>query len=289
MDVDTLIDGIMDSYEKYGGINRSGAENFPNRQNVVTVLQDLQSLIFPGFKYDENIGTGNLRFVTGMKINRIISVLTSEIQKVLTFIIECKESDSNSKSSVQNSHCYKLAEKAVYALLNEIPEIRRKIQLDVQAAVAGDPAAMNNEEVILSYPGLEAIVVYRIAHFLHKNGIAIIPRIMSEHVHGKTGIDIHPGAEIGESFFIDHGTGIVIGETTVIGNNVKLYQGVTLGALSVKKELQSTKRHPTVEDDVTIYAGATILGGETVIGRGSTIGGNTWVTKSIAPGTVYTK
>ncbi|MBP5402650.1 MAG: serine acetyltransferase [Treponema sp.] len=289
MDVDTLIDGIMDSYEKYGGINRSGAENFPNRQNVVTVLQDLQSLIFPGFKYDENIGTGNLRFVTGMKINRIISVLTSEIQKVLTFIIECKESDSNSKSSVQNSHCYKLAEKAVYALLNEIPEIRRKIQLDVQAAVAGDPAAMNNEEVILSYPGLEAIVVYRIAHFLHKNGIAIIPRIMSEHVHGKTGIDIHPGAEIGESFFIDHGTGIVIGETTVIGNNVKIYQGVTLGALSVKKELQSTKRHPTVEDDVTIYAGATILGGETVIGRGSTIGGNTWVTKSIAPGTVYTK
>ena len=216
MDVDTLIDGIMDSYEKYGGINRSGAENFPNRQNVVTVLQDLQSLIFPGFKYDENIGTGNLRFVTGMKINRIISVLTSEIQKVLTFIIECKESDSNSKSSVQNSHCYKLAEKAVYALLNEIPEIRRKIQLDVQAAVAGDPAAMNNEEVILSYPGLEAIVVYRIAHFLHKNGIAIIPRIMSEHVHGKTGIDIHPGAEIGESFFIDHGTGIVIGESTVI-------------------------------------------------------------------------
>ncbi|MBR5933769.1 MAG: serine acetyltransferase [Treponema sp.] len=289
MDVDTLIDGIMDSYEKYGGINRSGAENFPNRQNVVTVLQDLQSLIFPGFKYDENIGTGNLRFVTGMKINRIISVLTSEIQKVLTFIVECKESDSNSKSSVQNSHCYKLAEKAVYALLNEIPEIRRKIQLDVQAAVAGDPAAMNNEEVILSYPGLEAIVVYRIAHFLHKNGIAIIPRIMSEHVHGKTGIDIHPGAEIGESFFIDHGTGIVIGETTVIGNNVKIYQGVTLGALSVKKELQSTKRHPTVEDDVTIYAGATILGGETVIGRGSTIGGNTWVTKSIAPGTVYTK
>lgn len=291
MDIDKLIDGVMDSYEKYGGINRSGAENFPNRQNVVSVLQDLQFLIFPGFKYDEDINAGNLRYITGMHINRIISVLTSEIQKALVFVVSQKNCDNESydKSEVENSHCYKLAEKVVFALINEIPELRRKIQLDVQAAVAGDPAAKSNEEVILSYPGLEAIVVYRIAHFLHKNGVAIIPRIMSEHVHGKTGIDIHPGAQIGESFFIDHGTGIVIGETTVIGNNVKIYQGVTLGALSVKKELQSTKRHPTVEDNVTIYAGATILGGETVIGHDSTIGGNTWVTKSVPPGTIYTK
>ncbi|MBR0154584.1 MAG: serine acetyltransferase [Treponema sp.] len=291
MDIDKLIDGVMDSYEKYGGINRSGAENFPNRQNVVSVLQDLQFLIFPGFKYDEDINAGNLRYITGMHINRIISVLTSEIQKALVFVVSQNNCDNDDydKSDVENSHCYKLAEKVVFALITEIPELRRKIQLDVQAAVAGDPAAKSNEEVILSYPGLEAIVVYRIAHFLHKNGVAIIPRIMSEHVHGKTGIDIHPGATIGESFFIDHGTGIVIGETTVIGNNVKIYQGVTLGALSVKKELKSTKRHPTVEDNVTIYAGATILGGETVIGHDSTIGGNTWVTKSVPPGTVYTK
>ena len=170
----------------------------------------------------------------------------------------------------------------------KIPEIRRKIQLDVKAAYLGDPAAHSPEEVILSYPGLEAIVVHRLAHFLFINGVPVIPRIMSEHVHGKTGIDIHPGATIGESFCIDHGTGIVIGETTVIGNNVKIYQGVTLGALSVKKDMQNKKRHPTVEDDVTIYAGATILGGETVIGKGSTIGGNTWVTKSVPAGTVLT-
>ena len=160
--------------------------------------------------------------------------------------------------------------------------------LDVAAAFRGDPAAKSNEDVIISYPGLQAITVYRIAHFLCKNGIPIIPRIMSEHIHGRTGIDINPGATIGESFFIDHGTGVVIGESTIIGNNVKLYQGVTLGALSVKKELMNKKRHPTIEDDVTIYANATILGGNTVIGKGSIIGGNTWVTESIAPGTMFT-
>ncbi|MCI6799081.1 MAG: serine acetyltransferase [Spirochaetia bacterium] len=286
MSIDILIDNIMNSYESYGGINRSGAENFPNRQNVVSVLQDLQSLIFPGFKYDEDIEPGNVRYVTGLHVNRIISILTTEIQKALVFVVQNKGTEDN---KVQSSHCFGLAEKTVFALLQEIPEIRRKIQLDVKATVAGDPAAQNQEEVILSYPGLEAIVVHRLAHFLYTKGVPIIPRIMSEHVHGKTGIDIHPGASIGESFFIDHGTGIVIGETTVIGNNVKIYQGVTLGALSVKKELQDKKRHPTVEDNVTIYAGATILGGETVIGKGSTIGGNTWVTKSVPPGTVFTK
>ena len=173
--------------------------------------------------------------------------------------------------------------------MEELPEIKRKITLDVEAVFKGDPAAKSKEEIILSYPGLEAILIYRIANFLYTNGVPIIPRIMSEYIHGKTGIDINPGATIGESFFIDHGTGIVIGETTVIGNNVKIYQGVTLGALSVKKELKNKKRHPTIEDDVTIYAGATILGGETIIGRGSTIGGNTWVTHSIPAGTVLTQ
>ena len=157
--------------------------------------------------------------------------------------------------------------------------------LDVAAIFNGDPAAKSKEEVILSYPGLQAILTYRVAHFLCVNGVPVIPRIMSEHIHGRTGIDINPGAEIGDSFFIDHGTGIVIGETSIIGNNVKIYQGVTLGALSVKKELMNKKRHPTIEDDVTIYAGATILGGQTVIGKGSVIGGNTWVTESVPAGT----
>ncbi len=150
--------------------------------------------------------------------------------------------------------------------------------------MSGDPAARSIEEIILSYPGPEAILVHRIAHFLHVRGVPIIPRIMSEYIHGKTGIDIHPGATIGESFFIDHGTGVVVGETCIIGNNVKLYQGVTLGALSVKKSMSGKKRHPTIEDDVTIYSGATILGGETVIGKGSTVGGNVWLTESVPAG-----
>ena len=160
---------------------------------------------------------------------------------------------------------------------------------NVFPAFNGDPAAKSNEEVILSYPGLEAILVHRIANFLYINGVPVIPRIMSEHVHGKTGIDIHPGASIGESFFIDHGTGVVIGETCIIGDNVKIYQGVTLGALSVKKNLQNKKRHPTIEDNVTIYANATILGGETVIGKNSIIGGNTWVTESVLENSVITQ
>ena len=169
--------------------------------------------------------------------------------------------------------------------IEEIPEIRRKIGLDVQAANAGDPAAKSNEEVIVSYPGLEAITVYRIANFLCRNGMPVIPRIMSEFAHSRTGIDINPGASIGESFFIDHGTGVVIGESCIIGNNVKIYQGVTLGAMSVKKELMNKKRHPTIEDNVTIYANATILGGNTIIGEGSVIGGNTWITGSVSPHT----
>ena len=286
MNIDSLVDRILDSYEKYGLINRNDIENFPNRQNVVSVLQDLQSLILPGFKAAEDIEPLNIRFITGQKVNNIIAKLTREIQKSLIYTISKVKGNSD---NIENSHCFKLAERTSIALIEEIPELRRKIQLDTIAAYNGDPAAHSKEEVILSYPGLEAIVIHRIANFLYKNGIPIIPRIMSEHVHGKTGIDIHPGATIGESFFIDHGTGVVIGETCVLGKNVKIYQGVTLGALSVKKELQDKKRHPTIEDNVTIYAGATILGGDTVIGKGCIIGGNTWVTQSVEEGTVITQ
>lgn len=286
MNIDMLIDGILDSYDRYGLINRSEKENFPNRENVVAVLSDLQSLIFPGFQKAEEISPTNIRYITGQRVNNIIATLTKEIEKALIFTMEQK---NGSADNIQNSHCFKLAEQTALALIEEIPEIRRLTQLDVVAAFNGDPAAKSNEEVILSYPGLEAILVHRIAYFLFKNGVPIIPRIMSEYIHGKTGIDIHPGAQIGESFFIDHGTGVVIGETCIIGNNVKLYQGVTLGALSVKKSLQGNKRHPTIEDDVTIYANATILGGDTVIGRGATIGGNTWVTKSVPAGETVIK
>lgn len=279
--IDRAVDNILESYNKYGGINLEEAIQFPNRQNVVEILRDIISLIFPGFRTAEDIDCETLRYVTGQKVNRIISMLTREIKKALIYVTQDAE--------VSKCHCFSLAKKAAQALIEEIPEIRRKVGLDVQAAFQGDPAAKSTEEVIVSYPGLEAIVVYRIARFLCVSGVPVIPRIMSEYAHGKTGIDINPGANIGESFFIDHGTGVVIGESCSIGNNVKIYQGVTLGALSVKKELMNKKRHPTIEDNVTIYANATILGGETVIGEGSTIGGNTWVTKSVPPHTLLTQ
>ena len=285
MNIDSLIDNILESYDHYGFVNRNEEENFPNRQNVVSILTDLQSLVFPGFRTAEDIDSINLRYVTGQKVNNIIAKLTREIQKALIYTVTKTNGDTQ---HITESHCFKLAEKTSFALIEEIPEIRRLIQLDTIAGFNGDPAAKSPEEVILSYPGLEAILVHRIAYFLHINGVPIIPRIMSEHVHGKTGIDIHPGAKIGESFFIDHGTGVVIGETCIIGNNVKLYQGVTLGALSVQKDLQDKKRHPTIEDNVTIYANATILGGNTVIGKGC-IGGNTWITKSIEAGSTITQ
>jgi len=285
MTTDKLIDDILNSYEKHGFVNRSDTESFPNRQNVVSILSDIQSLVFPGFRAAEDINPDNIRYVTGQKVNNIMTNLTKEIQKAMIYAVSQTNTDT---SKITESHCFKLSENTSIALLEEIPEIRRKIQLDTQAAFSGDPAAKSNEEVILSYPGLEAILVYRIAHFLYKNGVPVIPRIMTEHVHGKTGIDIHPGAEIGESFFIDHGTGVVIGETCVIGNDVKIYQGVTLGALSVKKNLENKKRHPTIEDRVTIYANATILGGETIIGHDSTIGGNTWLTHSVPPESTVT-
>ena len=288
MNIDMLIDGILDSYDRYGLINRNHTEDFPNRQTVVSILSDIQTVVFPGFKTAEDIDSVNIRHITGQKVNNIIANLTREIQKALIYT-KAQTCSKEEVANIAESHCFKLAEKTAVALIEEIPEIRRKIQLDVIAAFNGDPAAKSNEEVVISYPGLEAILVYRIAHFLYENGVPIIPRIMSEHVHGKTGIDIHPGAKIGETFFIDHGTGVVVGETCVIGNNVKIYQGVTLGALSVKKNLQNKKRHPTIEDDVTIYANATILGGETIIGRGSTIGGNTWITESVPAGSVITQ
>lgn len=285
MDMHKLVDRLLESYEEVGGINGEGINSFPNRENVVSVINDLQCLVFPGYRTAEDIDSHNIRYVTGQRVNRIVNVLTKEIQKALIYERTTKN-ESITPEELEKSGCYEKAESTALGLIEALPEIRRMIHLDVIALFEGDPAAKSDEEVIVSYPGLEAIVVYRLAHYIHTRGVPVIPRIMSEYIHGKTGIDIHPGATIGESFFIDHGTGIVIGETTIIGKNVKIYQGVTLGALSVKKNYQDKKRHPTIEDNVTIYANATILGGETVIGRGAIIGGNTWIVKSVLAGTV---
>lgn len=315
VNIDMLIDGILDSYERYGMVNgaddgglsdgtRLGDGNglggdtrllssFPDRQVCVRILGIIENLIFPGFKVAAEeegalpVTNAALRYVTGTKVNQVIAMLTAEVQKALIYTARgecCPQGTRN----IEKSHCFNLAQAVSFALIEEIPLIRNMVIMDAKALLDGDPAAGSAEEVILSYPGLEAILSYRIAHFLASNGVPVIPRIMSEHTHGKTGIDINPKAVIGERFFIDHGTGVVIGETCVIGRSVKIYQGVTLGALSVKKEMTG-KRHPTIEDDVTIYAGATILGGDTVIGRGSIIGGNTWITKSVAPGSVITR
>jgi len=274
--LDYRIERILESYDTRGGINLADAQNFPNRASVVGVLNDLENVIFPGFGEDFCLDTETLRFVTGERVHRIVRNLTKEVTKSIQYICMISNRDGTG--------CYKYSEQIVIALIDEIPEIRRLVFSDAKAALEGDPAARSIEEVLLSYPGLAALLVHRIAHFLHLKGVPIIPRIMSEYVHGQTGIDIHPGAMIGEECFIDHGTGVVIGETCQIGTKVKIYQGVTLGALSVKKIMADKKRHPTIEDGVTIYAGATILGGDTVIGEGSVIGGNTWITESVPPG-----
>ncbi|MDR1576060.1 MAG: serine acetyltransferase [Treponema sp.] len=278
--LDKSVDSLLEAYGSYGMVNHSAGANLPGRESIAAIVRGLDELIFPGFLENQGLNHSNLRLITAEKVNRLARELIRETEKSLAF-----QARSGSLSC-GNEGCHAAAELIVESFFEELPALRRLLSLDMEAAFRGDPAAKSFEEVILSYPGFQAITVYRLAHFFWKAQVPLIPRMMSELIHGGTGIDIHPGAEIGESFFIDHGTGVVIGETTVIGKNVKLYQGVTLGALSVKKEEGGRKRHPTIEDDVTIYSNATILGGETIIGRGSTIGGNVWITESVPAGTV---
>lgn len=273
-DIQSISESILTSYRELGGINHLTDTTLPSRQAVELILNSLESLIFPGFQAEELLDSDYIAFNLGEKLNRLAGQMTVEIAKSLRYkcLLEQKSC---------NKDCRERASRISLSILEEIPELRRKALKDVEAALAGDPAARSVEEIILSYPGLEAVIAYRISHNIFKMGVPLIPRMIAEHIHRKTGIDIHPGATIGDNFFIDHGTGVVIGETTVIGKNVKLYQGVTLGALSVRKEEANIKRHPTVEDNVTIYAGATVLGGETVIGENSVIGGNVWITSSV--------
>jgi serine O-acetyltransferase len=293
--LDKSIDALLDSYSKCGLVNPAGEANLPSKRSIERVLQELTELLLPGFGEMEALDHDKLALITAERVSRTARNLEQEVEKSVAFGLRNAAAaqhnvpESSSKMFRESFRgCHAGAEILVGSFFSELPAIRSVLNTDIRSALGGDPAAKSLEEVILSYPGLEAILVYRLAHFFWLREVPLIPRMMSESVHSRTGIDIHPGAEIGESFFIDHGTGVVIGETTVIGKNVKLYQGVTLGALSVKKEQAGKKRHPTIEDDVTIYAGATILGGNTVIGRGSVIGGNVWITKSVPPGsTIY--
>lgn len=271
------IDCLLKNYDDYGMVNRSDTENLPGRESIKNIVRGLEEVLFPGYLENVHTDNGNLRSITSEKVRQLAGKLIHEVEKSLAF------SARIGVLSCGHGGCRAAAALVTDEFFEELPNIRAFLAKDLEAAVRGDPAAMSADEVILSYPGFQAITVHRLAHFLWTRQVPLIPRMMNEHVHRRTGIDIHPGAQIGESFFIDHGTGTVIGETTIIGNNVKLYQGVTLGALSVKKEESGHKRHPTIEDNVTIYANATILGGETVIGRGSVIGGSVWITQSVPP------
>jgi len=273
----SVVEKLLLSYEGIGGINHSDGPNLPSKQSVSAIVDDLETLAFPGYRREDGIVDTNVDFLTSEIVQRTARTLVRELERSL----EYRNRTEGQKGCP--AACHMEARDLAYEFLGCLPEIRVLLMEDVDAAYDGDPAAKSVEEVILSYPGLEAIVTHRFAAWFWKRNVPLIPRMMSEYIHGKTGIDIHPGAQIDRRFFIDHGTGVVVGETTIIGQNVKIYQGVTLGALSVLKSAGDTKRHPTLEDDVTIYSGATILGGETVIGKGSIIGGNVWLTKSVPP------
>jgi serine O-acetyltransferase len=248
----------------------------PNKRAVTEAVDRLKHVLFMGFYSTRALSRDNLRQGLAEHMYAAYGVLVDQIERALRYAHWMGRSDRKLPAGA--------GEEVVLSLFRDLPELRRLVNADVRAAYEGDPAAKTIEEIVFSYPSIEAIVAYRIAHRLFLAGVPMIPRIITEHAHARTGIDISPGAQIGERFFIDHGTGVVIGETSVFGNDVKLYQGVTLGALSVPHRDEQGKRHPTVEDGVTIYAGATILGGETVIGAGSVIGGNVWLTRSVPPG-----
>lgn len=272
------IEAILKSYREIGGINHLDGEHMPSRQSVDAILVKLRSLLFPGFFEAVKVNSHSLPYITGQKVIEVASSLQEEILKSLCW--DCRES----KKCVDKSVCLTKSQDIVSAFMAYIPELRKSLKEDATANFQGDPAATSVSEVILAYPGFQAITVYRIAHFLAMREVPLIPRLMTEIAHSETGIDIHPQATIGKRFCIDHGTGIVIGGTAVLGDNVKLYQGVTIGALSVSKSIKG-RRHPTLEDNVVIYANATILGGKTVVGNSAVIGGSVWLTKSVPPHT----
>lgn len=282
--LEKLVDEIVATYHGDSGINFIDASNLPVRSEILNILDMLTELVFPGYTGRRRVTKDNIHYVVIDIICHIYTALSEQIERAFRYRCRIENCESGD--------CVKMAEDSTHHLLNKLPEIREMLKGDVTAAYDGDPAAKSYEEIIISYPYVIAIVTHRIAHELYLKDVPLIPRIMGEHAHSVTGIDIHPGAKIGRNFFIDHGTGVVIGETTVIGDNVKLYQGTTLGALSFPKDergriIKGGKRHPTLEDNVTIYAEATILG-DVVIGKGAVIGSNVWIKESVPADTVVT-
>jgi serine O-acetyltransferase len=278
-ELEAAVDAVAASYGSNREIDNLESAALPSRRAVIEVLNYLKPIIYMGFYSTRPLNRGNLRFAISENLYPAYEMLVEQIGRAVQYEQACHRAPEGRDPE--------WSEAVVMRLFGKLPVLRALLSDDVMAALEGDPAAQSVEEVIFSYPAIQAITTYRIAHELYMEQVPMIPRILSEHAHGKTGIDIHPGAKIGRSFFIDHGTGVVIGETTVIGSHVKLFQGVTLGALSPRKDESSLarqrKRHPTIEDNVTIYSGATILGGNTVIGEGSVIGGNVWLVESVPP------
>ncbi len=280
----TLVGRIVDTYEACGRIHHLGHSPLPSYAEVVEILKDLRELLYPGYGRRQNLHMGSVAYHVGDLVDSLHGRLSTQIARALRH--DCRAEEPPVDIEFQ-------AQRMAMGLLERLPELRSILADDAQAAFDGDPAAKGLDEIVFCYPGLAAITVYRLANVLHHLGVPLIPRMMTEYAHGKTGIDLHPGATIGRRFFIDHGTGVVIGETTEIGEGVKLYQGVTLGALSFPKDengelLRNQKRHPTIEDGVVVYANATILGGGTVIGRQSVIGSSVWLTRSVEPFTTVT-
>jgi serine O-acetyltransferase len=276
---------IVATYKGCESINHLGHSSLPSYREVVEILGDLREIVFPGYGRRQNLHMGNVAYHVGGLIDGLYDRLRHQFTRAFQYGCKAHEPVVDSEAK---------AEVFAFQYLERIPDLRRMAAGDVKAAFEGDPAASSLDEIVFCYPGVAAITVYRLAHELYNLGVPLIPRMMTEYAHGKTGIDIHPGATIGREFFIDHGTGVVVGQTTEIGDRVKIYQGVTLGALSFPRDettgdiVRGRKRHPTIEDDVVIYANATILGGDTVIGRKSVIGSSAWITRSVAPGTTVT-
>ncbi len=284
-DLDNHVDALLENYEALSGsMEHISSYYLPNRAEVDECLLMIRELIFPGYVSKPLIRATKTELREHIRelVERLRTSLKTQIYRGLHHKVQVEKGNA----ALDCPSCAASADEISEKFLENLVGIRQRIAEDVQAHYLCDPAASGPDDVIFCYPGLYAITVHRIAHVLHKLGAKLIPRMMSSSAHEKVGIDIHPAAEIGDSFFIDHGTGVVIGETTIIGDRVRLYQGVTLGALFVKEGAgRGIKRHPTIEDEVTIYAGATILGGDTVVGKGAIIGGNSWVTESVAAGT----
>jgi serine O-acetyltransferase len=279
--VPNVVKELLNSWSTKECYEHISPVSMPSQTRVIEIVEQSKQILFPGYFTKTKLHAANLEYYIGKQTTDLYDMVAEQITMAIRH--DCR------RNELPCTNCEALSHRVALAFVQSLPRIAALLATDIRAALEGDPATKSPDEVIFCYPGLLATVIFRIAHELHLLGVPIIPRIMTEYAHNQTGIDIHPGATIGSGFFIDHGTGVVIGETTVIGNNVRIYQGVTLGALSLPRDagekMRNKKRHPTIEDNVIVYSNTTILGGDTVIGEGSIIGGNIWLTESVATGT----